>query len=896
MRQVITNKKKPSTVLFYLGLLLALFVGGMLALVGLRMTFQNATDSLNDLASNERIRKEIGNHIVGEIGAMESLFFQLAPVSGLYDLQISAEQFRHHLRHVMLDLDILEKGGVLEFRTLLNKPHADSLKRSLVYKPDPKERYILASIELRPQLPELEKRLEVLLDLLEERTRLGKLDDADAYFKHIKVIQTNLRMAIPLFQRIEETANNLLYDSSEQLERLELEINLKKGQYRLIETSTYVVFIITISGLGIFIAGRIRDVVRKEREFNEEIRRASVFLKTIIESITHPFCVIDLKTFETEISNSAARNDQPARDENKSSEYFLVNEQVSSADKFHLVLDKIEKTGESVSFVETRNQSGKTRFLDHRAYPVYDEGGKVAKLIEYWVDVTEIKEVEQERMMLAAAVEQSEESIVIAKPSGEIHYVNPAFERISGYSKNEVLGRHFLKVTGNAQEEDFYQKAWAKLSEGISWKGQLTSRKKDGTPYQESALISPILSPNGLISNFVAIKRDISLEVELENQVRHAQKMEAVGTLAGGIAHDFNNLLQIILGYTDILIESRQREASELRKLDAVKHAASNGAELVRQLLAFSRKDPAVPEPTDLNKELNRIAHLLKRTIPKMIEVRLNLAKNLSLIEIDSTHFEQVILNLATNARDAMPDGGLFLLETVNVTLDEKFCEMQPELAPGEYVLLQVSDNGHGISRDVIDHIFDPFFSTKEVGKGTGLGLSTVFGIVKAHNGLIFCESEVGAGTTFRIYFPSSTKPLGSKFYEGAKSDRTGSETIMVVDDDHQMRDLLGELLESVGYETISASSGIECLALYQENQNKISLIILDMMMPQMSGKKCLEALLELDPTVKVLISSGHSDDGPISEALGTGAKAFINKPYDIHKMLSTIRNLLDPN
>ena len=334
--------------------------------------------------------------------------------------------------------------------------------------------------------------------------------------------------------------------------------------------------------------------------------------------------------------------------------------------------------------------------------------------------------------------------------------------------------------------------------------------------------------------------------------------------------------------------------ASEVRKLAAIRHAASNGAELVKQLLAFGRKSPVVLKPVDLNAEVQRIADLLFRTIPKMIEIKLNLHSGLHIVEVDSAHFEQVILNLATNARDAMPEGGMLLLETRNLIVDDKFCNKHPELKPGKYVLLTVSDSGSGMEKHVVSRIFEPFFSTKESGKGTGLGLSTAFGIVHAHKGHIVCESQIGLGTSFSIYLPASQTLPETDQTVVITTSYMGSETILVVEDDHQMQELLVELLESMGYEIITTSNGVEALEVDRNKRDDISLIILDLIMPQMGGKQCLEALMKLNPHVRVIVASGYSDDGPISEVLEMGARAFINKPFDGRQMLKIIREVLD--
>ncbi len=888
------RRKKTTNVLNYLRLLTIVFAIGMMTVIGLRLTFEKVTDQLSDLASNEKARQAIGNHIATDVNDMESLYFQLAPVSGLYELNLYIDQIRNLISHIRKDIDILESGGVFESKTLLNTPHTDSMSVSLPYKPDPNQRYILAAIELRPQLPELEKRIDILVKLLEERTRLRREGDADGYFVQIKLIQNDLRRAIPLFQRLKETANNILFESAKELENIENVITLKKTRYRIIEACIYVGLLLLFGLLSVLITGKIRDIVKKEQESDEELRKSGVFLNTILESITHPFRVVDLKTNQIEISNPAAKAEPFDLNQTKCRISFLDTDQMCVPDNYTHVLDEVQRTGKSVIFLETQNENGVKRFLEYRAYPVNDQDGNINKLLEYWIDVTDQKQVEHEKMMLAAAIEQSEASVLIADSDGKIFYVNPAFENNSGFDRHEVFGRDILEVATNEHNEKSRGEIRDNLRQGNSWKSKLINRKKTGKFYDESAIVSPIFDNDGLITNFVAVKRDISVEVELEKQVRHAQKMEAVGTLAGGIAHDFNNLLQIVLGYSDMLLDKLDPNTSESRKLKAIRKAASNGAELVKQLMAFSRKTPVSLEFIDLNVELKRISDLLFRTIPKMIEIKLNLEPELHIIELDSTQFEQVVLNLATNARDAMPDGGVLLLQTKNVFLNDHFCESYPELQPGDYVLLNVSDTGHGMSADVANHIFEPFFSTKDIGQGTGLGLSTVFGIVQAHRGHIICDTETGVGTTFSIYLPKSGTTGDIRQSRSGEVFQKGSETILVVEDDYQMRELLMELLESMGYETLGAATGIEGLELYQEHQQRIPLVILDLIMPQMGGHKCLEGLLMIDPDVRVLVASGCSDDNSRTQALELGAKAFINKPYDIHEMLQAVRAVLD--
>jgi nitrogen-specific signal transduction histidine kinase/CheY-like chemotaxis protein len=387
---------------------------------------------------------------------------------------------------------------------------------------------------------------------------------------------------------------------------------------------------------------------------------------------------------------------------------------------------------------------------------------------------------------------------------------------------------------------------------------------------------------------------DVTETKKLRAQLMQAQKMEAVGTLAGGIAHDFNNLLQVVIGYSEIMLLDKTLSDKLKQKVRSINKVASNGADLVRRLLTFSRKTETRPKPLDLNYEINQIQKLLDRTIPKMIEIEQNLSDNLNPINADASQIEQIIMNLTVNARDAMPDGGKLIIETDNVTLDATYCATHIEAKPGLYVLLTVSDTGHGINKKTLEHIFEPFFTTKGPGQGTGLGLAMVYGIVKQHGGYTTCYSEPGVGTTFKIYFPAMILQVISEKPTEIQPPKGGIETILLVDDEETIRDVGRDLLESAGYQVITARTGQEALEIYRAKSDSIALVILDLIMPEMGGKECLEELLKIDPVVKTLICSGLSQNGAAKAALKTGAKGFIGKPYNSTEMLSGIRKILD--
>jgi two-component system cell cycle sensor histidine kinase/response regulator CckA len=509
-------------------------------------------------------------------------------------------------------------------------------------------------------------------------------------------------------------------------------------------------------------------------------------------------------------------------------------------------------------------------------------------------DISERKRAEDELLRLFAAVENAGETIVVTDSDGSIIYVNPTFEEITGYSRQEALGRSPRILKSGKHDRSFYRRMWETLVSGQVWRGRFTNRRKDGTLFEETATISPIMDTSGQIVNYVAVKRDVTNEVILQKQLLQAQKMEAVGTLAGGIAHDFNNLLQAILGYSDLLLMRKAPGDPERNKLEVIQQAARDGADLVSRILTFSRESDTKAHPVDLNEEVRKAQKLIRRTIPRMIDIELLLAEDLRIIDADPGQLEQVLLNLAVNAHHAMPDGGKLLIETSNVSLTDDYLRSHLGAVPGKYVLLTVSDTGVGMPADVLERIFDPFFTTKTNGEGTGLGLSMVHGIVSQHGGYIRCYSELGRGSSFKIYFPVIARESTHDVAMTREMPAFGMETILLVDDDERVRKMAAQMIERGGYQVITARSGEEALQTYVSRREDIALVILDLIMPGMGGKRCLDELLRMDPNVRVLFASGYSSDGISQEEKRAGARGFICKPYDTIDILGAIRKVLD--
>ena len=397
------------------------------------------------------------------------------------------------------------------------------------------------------------------------------------------------------------------------------------------------------------------------------------------------------------------------------------------------------------------------------------------------------------------------------------------------------------------------------------------------------------------ISDWWQKKRAEEEKQKVEVQLRQAQKMEAIGTLAGGIAHDFNNILAVIMGHTEIAQEKTKIGEDDTMETSRVLEAAIRASNLIKQILTFSRNVEIELKPLNLNHEIAHSVKLLERTIPKMIGIELHLADDLKQIKGDSNQMEQVLMNLTTNAIDAMPLGGRLVIQTENILLDDEFCNGHIEFLPGRYIFWQISDTGDGIDEETQKHIFDPFFTTKEVGKGTGLGLSIVYGIVKSHGGHIICYSHPGMGTTFKVYLPALQEDEAQIILESERYEveTGGEETVLVVDDEKAIRESTTEILKRRGYKIFAAASGEEALKICKEKKGQIDLVILDVGMPGMGGLKCFEKLIEIDPKIKILIASGYSAESQLRQTAAVNAAGFIGKPYRLRDMLSKLREIL---
>jgi signal transduction histidine kinase/ActR/RegA family two-component response regulator len=429
------------------------------------------------------------------------------------------------------------------------------------------------------------------------------------------------------------------------------------------------------------------------------------------------------------------------------------------------------------------------------------------------------------------------------------------------------------------------------------WSGHLTNKKKDGSLYEEDATISPIRDASGKLSGFVAVKRDVTDRLQLEEQLRQAQKMESVGRLAGGVAHDFNNLLTVINGYSGFLLK-KLKAGDPLREYaDEIKAAGERAASLTKQLLAFSRKQLIEPKVLDLNTTIRQSAPMLQRLIGEDITLQTHLDDSLGKVLADPDQMHQVIMNLALNARDAMPDGGKVDIETRNVELSvESSSAIRPDTLPGRYVRVTMTDNGQGMDETTRQQIFEPFFTTKELGRGTGLGLATVYGIIRQGGGWVDVASEVGVGTSFQVYLPQVDVSGTTELAGAGGPTEAAVETLLVVEDQESVRSFAVAALKGEGYRVIEASDGNEAIAVAGRHPEGLHLLLTDVVMPGMNGKELSERLRALHPNMKVLFISGYTADVIAHRGVLDPGVAFLHKPFNPEELAAKVREVLsDP-
>jgi len=763
---------------------------------------------------------------------------------------------------------------------------------------------------------DMTERLRAREELKQSEQRFRSLFEAATEFIHILepngvVLQTNPAVTTGLGYSREELVGRCLAefcapssraDFLEQIPRI-LEKGYDRQEMDLVRKDGTTITVDSYCSPIRDAQGEIATLVLFQRDITDrklaeqKIQQQNEFLKEVLESLTHPFYVIDTQSYEVLLANSAAGL---APDSRRSTCYELAHgtsEPCNTPDRV-CPLEEARNTRKSLTVEHIHyDREGNPRNIEVHAYPVLDTLGNVAQVIEYSFDVTERRRTEealrQSEERMRRVIEASPVGIGIAQ-HGRYQYVNPAFVQTFGYDDaNEIVG---LPLGAICVSEDRYllRRTSKDILDGrpVSKFYEITGVLKN-LQHFEAALWLAGIEHQGEPAVLVFVT-DTSEERRLRAQLMHAQKMDAIGTLAGGIAHDFNNLLQAIHGYAELALFKTRKDEPGHSEFQVILQASRRAGELTQGLLTFSRQVLGKRRPVDLNREIDDVAKILSRTIPKMIRTELKLANDVKIVNGDPAQLQQVVVNLAVNARDAMPEGGKLLIETRNVVLDAQHCKIYPGTEPGRHLLLEVSDNGRGMEPETLERIFEPFFSTKERGRGTGLGLSIVYGIVKSHGGNIMCYSVPGIGTSFKIYLPVIDCEAAVEEGPAAGEIPSGNETILLIDDEEPLRQLGSETLSRFGYTVMTADGARQGLETYDRERQTISLVILDLIMPELSGVECLRGILSIDPDAKVILVSGYPAAGDLERSVQERARGFIRKPYETRKLLEMVREVLD--
>ena len=662
------------------------------------------------------------------------------------------------------------------------------------------------------------------------------------------------------------------------------------------EQFLWAVVLVTVSFVAA--SGRLFVVQNQLLESSRELQKNLSLLQGITEGTTDSVFVKDLQGRYLLI-NSAGANLLGRRVEEvigkDDSELFTpeTGREIMAADR------KVVESGRAQTYEEIGVSAGVARTYLSTKGPHRDSNGGIIGLLGICRDITDRKRAEQEfrqsQQKLRIHFEHTPLAVIEWDTQLRITEWSPSAERVFGYSRQEAIGRDSSLLVPPALREHVDGIGRQLLTQKGGTRSTNDNLTKDGRTISCEWYNTPLVDESGQVLGVASLVQDVTERVALEERLRQSQKMEAVGRLAGGVAHDFNNLLTVIMGYSQILTDGLPGASRLKDATTQIRSAADRAAGITRQLLAFSRKQVLSPRVIDLNDVMLNLDTMLRRLIGEDVEVLTVPGRDLGAVRADPGQIEQVIMNLALNARDAMPNGGKLTLETENMELDASYASEHEPLQPGRYVMLAVSDTGTGMSPDTQAHIFEPFFTTKEVGKGTGLGLSMVYGIVKQSGGYIWVYSEPGRGTSFKIYLPRVDQLAEAIALEKRPASvRRGTETILLVEDDAQLRALTSSVLIHCGYKVLSAAGTEEGLALCRENHRDIHLLVTDVIMPGMNGRQLAEQVKQISPSTKILYVSGYTSNAIVHYGVLDPGLRFLPKPFSLAALVAKVREVLD--
>ncbi|WP_413201193.1 response regulator [Nostoc piscinale] len=533
------------------------------------------------------------------------------------------------------------------------------------------------------------------------------------------------------------------------------------------------------------------------------------------------------------------------------------------------------------------------RYYDLTVEPLRNESQDIVGITCASIDISENKQTEAKIREQAALLDITTDAIFVRDLENKILFWNKGAEKLYGWQASEAWGKNVSELLFDESYPEF-EAAWLNVVSKGKWQGELTKRTKARKEVLVASRWSLVCDRQGRPQSILTVDTDITEKKRLESQLFRAQRMESIGTLASGIAHDLNNILTPILAGAQLLpLKFPDADERTQHLLEILEINAKRGADLVKQVLSFARGVEGQRINLQPRHLIVEVAKILKETLPKSIDVRLDLSPELWLVSGDSTQLHQVLMNLCVNARDAMPDGGTLTITAVNLLIDENYARMNLDAKIGPYTVMSVSDTGIGIPEEILDRIFEPFFTTKPVGQGTGLGLSTVLGIVKSHGGFVSVESQIGNGTCFRVYLPS----VGEQeiFRQDEITLQVGhGEVILIVDDEPSIQEITRTSLETHHYETLIASDGIEAIAQYAKNSNKISVVLMDIMLPSLDGVTAIRTLQKINPQVKIIATSGLIPKEKLGEITKMGVKKFLAKPYTVNELLLSLQEILN--
>ncbi len=679
--------------------------------------------------------------------------------------------------------------------------------------------------------------------------------------------------------------------------------------YRIANIILIVIIVIVVIGLSwiYFLKKMVNHRTAELQQSHEQLKVSEERFRNIFEHSNIGICMLNTDGTFIAMNSSYYTTLGYSREELMGMSILEITHPEDNQITINVIEESIDQK-KNINNFEKRylHKDGSVIWGEFSSSLILDSSGSPDYFITHFKDVTLKKRAEHEREELLMAMEHIADVIVVTDTNGIVNYVNSSFEMMTGYSKTEVIGQSIGLLKSGAHDEAFYQKMWQTISSGDTWNGQFINQRKDGQNYTEKTSISPILDNRGNIIRYVAVKHDITEMLAMEEKLRQAHKMEAIGTLAGGIAHDFNNILTSIMGFTELALADVEDGSEMASDLMEVYNAGKRAKELVKQILTFARKSDEEMHPIQIDIIIKEVIKFLRASIPSFIVIDQRIESQ-DLIMGNATQVHQIILNLCTNAAHAMYErGGTLTVSLTNIDMDtETIGELlktaytvdgEKLLESGPYICLTVSDTGVGIPDEILGSIFEPYFTTKPQEEGTGMGLAVVHGIIKKYGGTITVTSELNHGTVFTVYLPMVKKSVASHSLDRQRNQPLpgGSERILLVDDEQTIVKVWQRLFNSLGYDVTAHQRSLDALAAFQADPDGFDLVISDVTMPEMTGDRLTHEILKIRPEIPIILCTGFSSKISAETVLDTGATALLFKPLIKSEMAKKIRDILD--